>query len=125
MKNLNKLGYTKIELLIIVILLGIVAFITINKTSYAFTSDDQTAVEEIQNLIELQAEDYAMDNLEIFSENKTTFITVNDLVENKYMVGNEKGEVLNPSNPEESYNENKIKLEYDAEKNKVLATFID
>ncbi len=125
MEKLNKLGYSKIEVLAIIVLLGIVAFITINKTSYAFANDDSSAVKEVIKLIEIQAEDYAMDHLEIFEESKTTFITVNDLVENKYLIGNDEGLVTNPANNEENFNSDKIKLEYDEENKKVKATLVN
>ncbi len=124
-KELNKLGYTKVELLIVVVLVGIVAFITINKTSYAFAIDNTDSVEEVKNLIELQAEDYAMDNLDLFKETDTNYIIVDDLVEAGYMIGDNKGLVIDPSNSSKSYNDNKIKLEYNKDKNKVVATLID
>ena len=124
MKELNKLGYTKIELLIIIVLLGIVAFITINKTSFAFAKDDKEAILEVEKLIEMQAEEYGEDHLELFKESDTTFITVNDLVENKYMLGNDEGLVINPTDNTKNFNDNKIKLEYNEKKNKVVATFI-
>ena len=56
MRKLNQFGYSKIEILVIVLLLGVVAFITINQTSYAFAIDNSSAVEETKGLIELQAE---------------------------------------------------------------------
>ncbi len=125
LKKLNKLGYTKVELLIVVVLVGIVAFITINKTSYAFAIDNTSAELEVRNLIELQAEDYAMDNLNLFEETDTNYIVVDDLVEAGYMIGNDKGLVLDPVDASKSYNDSKIKLEYNKDKNKVEATLID
>ena len=50
---MNKLGYSKIEILVVIVLLGIVAFITINKTSYAFAVDGTEAVDEVNYLMEL------------------------------------------------------------------------
>ncbi|MCI8671517.1 MAG: hypothetical protein HFI36_05735 [Bacilli bacterium] len=125
MRKLNQFGYSKIEILVIVLLLGVVAFITINQTSYAFAIDNSSAVEETKGLIELQAENYAIDNLDLFKETTTTYISVNDLVENKYLIGNDEGLITNPSDSSKNYNDNKIKLEYNAEKNKVVASFID
>lgn len=125
MKKLNQLGYTKIELLVIVLLLGVVAFITINQTSYAFAIDNSDAVNDVKRMIVIQAEDYALDHLEIFEETKTTFISVNDLVDEGYMIANEDGLVTNPSEPDKSFNDNKIKLEYQEEKNDVIATIVD
>ncbi len=123
-KNLNKFGYTKVELMIVVVLVGIVAFITINKTSYAFAIDNTDSQEEVKNLIEIQAEDYAMDNLSLFEESDTNYIIVDDLVENGYMIGNDKGLVLDPVDNNKTYNDGKIKLEYNKDKNEVKATFI-
>ena len=125
MRKLNQFGYSKIEILVIVLLLGVVAFITINQTSYAFAIDNSSAVEETKGLIELQAENYAIDNLDLFKETTTTYISVNDLVENKYLIGNDEGLITNPSDSSKNYNDNKIKLEYNAEKNKVVDSFID
>ena len=118
MRKLNNLGYTKMELMIIVVLLGIVAFITINKTSYAFAIDSSSSVTEIENLIELQAEDYAMDNLNLFNESKTAFITVNDLIEKNYLIGNSDGLITDPSDSKKNYNDAKIKLEYKEDEKK-------
>lgn len=125
MEKLNKWGYSKIEVLIVVVLLGIVAFVTINKTSYAFAIDNSKAVEEYINLIEIQAEDYAMDNLDIFKETDTTYISVDNLVEEKYLIGDENGFITDPSDSTKNFNSNKIKLEYNRDKNRVKATFIN
>ena len=121
--KLNKLGYTKVDLIIVVVLITIVAFITINKTALAFENNNAKYEEEMIALIEEEAKNYAMDNLEIFNENTTAFIIVNDLVENNYMFGNSDGLVVHPSDPTKNYNDNKIKLEYDQNKNQVKATF--
>lgn len=125
MKRLNKLGYTKIEVLVVVVLLGIVAFITINSTSYAFAIDQTESVSEVKSLIEKQAEEYALENLDLFAEASTNYILVSDLVDNGYMMTNSEGMVTSPDNSGKTFNENKIKLEYNKDKNEVVATFID
>lgn len=125
MNKLNQLGYTKVEILVIVVLLGVVAFITINKTSYAFAIDNTKAVEEVKNLIEIQAEDYALEHLDLFDETETTFISVSDLVDSGYLITNDRGLVTNPADSNKSFNDNKIKLEYNKDKNKVVATLVD
>lgn len=125
MRKLNELGYTKIEILVIVLLLGVVAFITINQTSYAFSLDSNKSIAETKKLIEMQAEEYAIKNTELFKEGNTTYITVNELVENHYLIGNNEGLVTNPADISKSFNDNKIKLEYNQEKNEVKATLVD
>ena len=111
MKSLNKFGYTKMEVLVVAVLLGIVAFITINSTSYAFAIDT--------------AEEYALDNLDLFKEADTNYILVSDLVDNGYMMTNNDGMVTSPDNSGKTFNDNKIKVEYNKDSNKVEATFID
>ena len=125
MKSLNKFGYTKMEVLVVVVLLGIVAFITINSTSYAFAIDTTDSVKEVKTLIEKQAEEYALDNLDLFNEADTNYILVSELVENGYMMANEDGIVTSPDNSGKTFNDNKIKVEYNKDNNKVEATFID
>ena len=125
MKSLNKFGYTKMEVLVVVVLLGIVAFITINSTSYAFAIDTTDSVKEVKSLIEKQAEEYALDNLDLFKEANTNYILVSELVENGYMMANDDGIVTSPDNSGKTFNDNKIKVEYNNDNNKVEATFID
>jgi len=124
MKKLNEFGYTKFEVLVVVLLLGIVAFITINKTSYAFEIDKTTNTKEMIKLIEIQAKEYALDNLDLFKDSETAYISVNNLVEGRYLPSNSKGLVVDPSDSSKSYNESKVKLEYNKDKNEVLATFV-
>ena len=125
MKSLNKFGYTKMEVLVVAVLLGIVAFITINSTSYAFAIDTTDSVKEVKALIEKQAEEYALDNLDLFKEADTNYILVSDLVDNGYMITNNDGMVTSPDNSGKTFNDNKIKVEYNKDSNKVEATFID
>lgn len=122
---MDKYGYTKVEILIIVILLGLVAFITINRTADVFAIDSSKAVLEVKSLIEVQAQDYAIDHLNLFDEADTTFILVDDLVKNGYLMGNDEGLITNPTDTNQNFNENKIKLEYNRDKNEVSATFVD
>ena len=125
MKSLNKFGYTKMEVLVVAVLLGIVAFITINSTSYAFAIDTTDSVKEVKALIEKQAEEYALDNLDLFKEADTNYILVSDLIDNGYMMTNSDGMVTSPDNSGKTFNDNKIKVEYNKDNNKVEATFID
>lgn len=122
---MDKLGYSKIEILVVIVLLGIVAFITINKTSYAFAIDKNEAVDEVKYLIEVQAEDYALANTTLFEETNTTYISVDDLIEAGYLIGNEDGLLTDPTDSSKNFNDRKVKLEYDASKNNVTATVVD
>lgn len=122
---MNKLGYSKIEILVVIVLLGIVAFITIKHTSYAFAIDKNEAIEEVEYLIEVQAEDYALANTTLFEETNTTYISVDDLIEAGYLAGNESGVLTDPTDSSKNFNDKKVKLEYDEKKNNVTATVVD
>ena len=106
---MNKLGYSKIEILVVIVLLGIVAFITINHTSYAFAIDKNEAIEEVEYLIEVQAEDYALANTTLFEETNTTYISVDDLIEAGYLAGNESGVLTDPTDSSKNFNDKKVK----------------
>lgn len=122
---MNKLGYSKIEILVVIVLLGVVAFITINKTSYAFAVDEKGAREEVKYLIEVQAEDYALANTTLFEDTNTTYISVDDLIEAGYLVGNEDGLLTDPADSNKNFNDTKVRLDYDKEKKDVTATVVD
>lgn len=122
---MNKLGYSKIEILVVIVLLGIVAFITINKTSYAFAVDGSEAIDEVKYLIKVQAEDYALANTTLFDETTTTYISVDDLIEAGYLIGNDDGLLTDPTDSSKNLNDTKVKLEYNAEENNVTATVVD
>ncbi len=122
---MNKLGYSKIEILVVIVLLGIVAFVTINKTSYAFAVNGADAVKEVNYLIEIQAEDYALANTSLFEETNTTYISVEDLIEAGYLIGNEDGLLTDPTDSSKNLNDTKVKLEYNASENSVYATVVD
>lgn len=122
---MDKLGYSKIEILIVIVLLGIVAFITINKTSTAFAIDKTDAVNEVKYLIEVQAEDYALANTTLFDETNTTYISVDDLIEAGYLMGNDSGLLTDPTDSSKNLNDTKVRLEYDKDNNNVTATVVD
>ena len=122
---MDKLGYSKIEILVVIVLLGIVAFITINKTSYAFAINDTDSKKEVNYLIEIQAEDYALANTSLFEETNTTYISVDDLIEAGYLIGNDDGLLTDPTDSSKNLNDTKVKLEYNASKNDVVATVVD
>ncbi len=122
---MNKLGYSKIEILIVVVLLGIVAFITINNTSYAFAIDNNENIAEVKKLIEIQSRDYALDNLDLFKETKTTYISVEDLLEAGYLIANDNGLFTDPTDSSKNLNDSKIRLDYDESKNDVTAVVTD
>lgn len=93
MKN-NK-GYTVIELIVVIAVVGVFAFVAINKASYAFSDNveaEKALYEQKVGMIETAAEKYAEDNKELFKESKITYIRVADLVDAKYLLSQENSE---------------------------------
>lgn len=92
----NKNGYTIIELMIVIVVVGVLAFAAINKASYAF-SDNNEALKELEKqkttLIENAAIRYGEEHMDIFEESKTTYIRVTDLIENNYLLVDEDGNI--------------------------------
>ena len=72
-------------------------------------------------MIEFQAEDYSIDNVDLFKESDTIYISVNDLIEKGYLIPNDEGLITNPADINKNFNQNKIKIEYNKEENKTKA----
>ncbi len=107
----NKRGYTIVELIIVIAVVGVLSFLAINKASYAF-SDKVEAEEQLINqrikLIELQASKYGEDHKDLFDESNTAYIRVIDLIDNNYM--------LTTADNYEEYKNHKIKLMLNGDK---------
>lgn len=97
----NKDGYTIIELMIVIVVIGIFAFVTINKASYAF-SDNSEVLKELEEqktaLIETAAEKYGNEHMDVFEESNSTYIRVTDLIEGNYLLLDENGNIAGDSN---------------------------
>lgn len=108
MKNRN--GYTILEMVVLSFVIGVFAIVSINKASYAFSSNNEITVEENAfKIIEKQAKLYGENNLELFKEKKEYYMDVNDLIKVQYLLAEEDNKVLGC----EDLLERKIKLSYD------------
>lgn len=106
----NRNGYTILEMVILSLIIGVFAIVSINKVSYAFDNEQELTVEEnAYKIIEKQAKLYGENNLNIFAENKEYYMDVNDLVEAKYLLLENNNKVLGC----DGLLEHKIKLSYD------------
>lgn len=97
----NKDGYTIVELIIVIVVIGIFAFVTINKASYAF-SDNTEVLKELEEqktaLIETAALKYAKEHKEVFGDANKTYIRVSDLIKENYLLLDADGNVSGDSN---------------------------
>lgn len=110
MKNRN--GYTILEMVVLSLVVGVFAIVSINRVSYAFDNGETITVEENAfMIIEKQAKLYGENNLKLFDEKQEYYMDVNDLVEAKYLLAEEDNKVLGC----EDLLERKIKISYDGE----------
>ena len=108
----------------IIILVAILAlfttiyFFAINKISYAFSNDYDVnkAFSTYIDTIKQCAIAYGKANLDMFKEEKIIYIKVQDLIDNNYLIPDEKGNIVNPLNNNETLNSKIIKLKYENEK---------
>lgn len=105
-------GYTGLELLIVIIVLGVITFVVLATTSSSFKDNTQDLYKESLYLIENQAELYGATLDDLKSEGSKV-ISVNELVVAGYYVADDsKGNVKDPRNENARLNNLKIKLTY-------------
>ena len=103
-----------IILVTILVLFTIIYFVVVNKISYAFSNryDLDGFYNTTMNTIKKCAIAYGEQNLELFENEKTIYIKVQDLIDNNYLVADESGVIKHPLNENETLNSNVIKLKY-------------
>ena len=101
-----------IALTIIMVIFTIAYFIIINKASYAFENDYDInkAHNNIIETIKKSAIAYANQHLDLFEENNSTHISVQDLIDSKILVSDEDGNIIDPSNNSETLNSKMIEI---------------
>ena len=117
----RKNGYTIIDLLIVIVIMGVVTFATISKFSYALTDNKDELYKLEEKLIETQAAVYGATIIDELKEKSTT-VTINHLINEKYLsADDESGNIYDPRDERETLNDKKVKLSYDEKKDKVIA----
>ena len=103
-----------IILLSILLVFTIGYFVVVNNISHAFTAPNSTqeAYDRTVSTIKKIANIYANNNKDIFKENDIVYIKLQDLIDNKLLIPNEDGLLLNPLTGE-SLNTNVIKIKND------------
>lgn len=114
---MKKNGYTVLEMLVVIIVLGIFMVGILSTTSYAYKDKSQDYYEEIVHLIERQAAKYG-ETLNNLKDEDNLIITVNDLVNSGYYVADDnEGNVIDPRNSKATLNGLRIKMYYDKDGN--------
>ena len=92
---MNNKGYTVVELLILFAIVGIIAIISINRISFAFSSTEKISLRENAFLIiEDQAKLYGTKNPDLFKDEKEIYLNVDELVEAGYLLKDNEKTVL-------------------------------
>ena len=113
-------GYTWIELLAVIVILGIGAFITIRKVSYALVDNtDELYQNDIYSILE-SAKLYGNDNLEELKNNNSMIITVQDLIDNNYLSSDEEGNYKDIRTKGAVLNNIQIAIIYDKDNDSVI-----
>lgn len=109
---MNKNGYTALEMLFVIVILGVFTIGVLSVTSYAYQDRSGDYLGDIENMVEKQAALYG-ETLNNLKEEGNLVITLNDLVEAGYYVPDDNnGNVVDPRNSKATLNGLKIKLSY-------------
>lgn len=124
---MNNKGYSLLEILGLIIVLGFFAALTTSKVSHAFSDDPDNLYKSEQKLILTVAKNYGKDNIEELIEHKNSrIITVDDLVVNGYLnPTNEKGDYLDPRDNTRIMNDINIKITYNEEKDEIKTELME
>ena len=118
----SKNGYTVIELIVLIAVLGIVSLVFLAKTSYVFKDDNSAKVND-GAVIENQAEKYAESIKEELKEENTKVILVQTLIDNNYLVADENGKYVSREDETKYLNDEKIEINYNVEEDKINVVY--
>lgn len=116
---MKKMKDKKIIILAIILLIFTISyFVIVNKISYAFDNNiDINAVYNLRiNTITTCAVAYGDANKDDFNEEGLLYITVQTLVDNKYLITDENGIIENYLNESEKLNDKKIRIKNENDK---------
>ena len=120
---MKKNGYTGVELLVVIIVLGVVTLGVLASTSHSFKDYSDEYYEEKVHLIEKQAELYG-ETLNNLKAEGNLVITLDDMVKAEYFAADDSnGNVVDPRNHKATLNGLKVKLTY--VEGKVKSTVIE
>ena len=114
-------GYTVIDILIVVVVLGVAALITIPRMSLAFKDNKEDLYQNQIRLYLEQAKLYGENHKDDFDEEDSLVITIDDLIEEGYIIGDDKDIVYDVRDNTTELNKLKIKMTYDEDKELVDA----
>ena len=107
-----------IALSVILLVFTICYFVIANKISYAFETDYdlKATYENVIATIKKSATSYGTDKSELFNENNTIYVKVQELIDANYLVPNEDGNITNPLNKDDTLNSKMVKIKKEEDK---------
>ena len=107
-----------IALSAILLVFTICYFVVANKISYAFETDYdlKATYDNVIETIKKSATSYGTDKSELFNENNTIYVKVQELIDEKYLVPNEEGNITNPMDENNTLNSKMVKIKKDEDK---------
>ncbi len=107
-----------IALSVILLVFTICYFVVANKISYAFETDYdlKATYDSVIETIKKSATSYGTDKSELFNENNTIYVKVQELIDEKYLVPNEDGNITNPMDANDTLNSKMVKIKKDEDK---------
>lgn len=108
---MNKRGSTIKEILIVIAVFSIIYFAGVIGISFSFSNVKDNEYENVINLIEKQAFNYASENKDsLFENDNVVKIYVKDLLKNGYLIGNENGDLVDPRDINKTLNDLAIEI---------------
>lgn len=105
-------GYTIPELIIVAVVLGLFSIITINKASYAFVDTNEVSEKTEEMILLKSATAYGNSIKETLKEEKTKYLSTNELVTAGYLVD------------DDEYKNVKIKINYEEDTDSISVEVI-
>ena len=108
-----------ISLVAVLVLFTVVYFVLVINVSHAFAVDyNVNATYDAKiDVIKKSAMAYGENNLDLFKDNDTIYIKVQDLIDNNLLVADNDGNIVNPLKSDDLLNNKVIKIKFVVEVN--------
>ena len=125
MKMSNKKGYTLIEMVVLIVVLGIITVAGSVALSKVYDDKSKEAYDNEISIILRSAANYGQEVKEDIKDSKNGItITVDKLIEKGYIMPSEEGVIIDPRNRKENLNNIKVRITYDIAQDKLNTTIV-
>ena len=110
---MKKNGYTIPELMIVIVVMGLIAIVVINKASFAFTDPNETSSQTDEMILKKSDLAYGRKQIESLKM-EDQYISGKDLIDNDYLIDSEN-----------KFSNVKIKLSYNAVEDNISVEILE